>query len=539
MTSPPSEDVGERVFAGRSAAPGLAIGAACLLAGRGAPGDRKAGGPAEELALFEAALGRAGHDLEALIAASDALGADILEFQLSLCGDDDLVDPVRARISAGIPADLAWRERIDAEIAEYRAGDEIMAARAADLCDLRERVLAALGGEVADEAVPDGTILIASDLTPSRFLGLDWSRLAGAVLTNGSATSHVAILARSRGVPMLVDVTPAPDARPGEMAAIDASRGRLILSPSGRTLEALAWEGERERRIAAEAAEAEGRPATTADGRRVAILVNVNAPSDLDGLSPEICDGVGLTRTELLFADGPPDEETQYRAYARILGWAEGRPVTIRTLDAGGDKPVPGVTLDEANPFLGTRGLRLSLRRPEIFRVQLRALARAAALGPLKVMVPMVTLPQEFDAARAALTEAVAELNADGVTHALPVLGMMVEVPAAAMTAGDFDADFYSIGSNDLAQYVLAVARDAPGLSDLTGNGHPAVMELIARTVEAARRRGVEASLCGDLASMPEMAERLIAAGLDTLSVAPASVGRVKLAIAQIGKGVR
>jgi phosphotransferase system enzyme I (PtsI) len=212
--------------------------------------------------------------------------------------------------------------------------------------------------------------------------------------------------------------------------------------------------------------------------------------------------------------------------------------VTIRTLDAGGDKPIPGITIDgERNPFLGVRGLRLSLLRPEPFRVQLRALARAAADGPLKVMVPMVTLPEELAAARDHLDAVLAELASAGVAHARPALGMMVETPAAALTAAAFDADFYSIGSNDLTQYVMAAARDNAATAALARPDSPAVLELIARTVAAGRQRGVEVSLCGDMASRPELLPALLAAGLRSLSVAPAQIGRVKRALAGLRAG--
>ncbi len=233
-----------------------------------------------------------------------------------------------------------------------------------------------------------------------------------------------------------------------------------------------------------------------------------------------------------------PDEETQLAAYRRILAWAEGRPVTVRTLDAGGDKPIRGVTADgETNPFLGVRGVRLSFTRPALFRTQLRALARAAAHGPLKVMVPMVTVPSEVERVRALLAEVIAGLAADGVAHAVPELGMMVEVPAAALTAGSFAVDFYSIGSNDLVQYATACARDNPALIALADPANPAILELIGRTVEAGRRRGVEVSLCGDMASEPAMVPLLLERGLRTLSVAPAQIGRVKLAIAAWRRG--
>jgi phosphotransferase system enzyme I (PtsI) len=269
------------------------------------------------------------------------------------------------------------------------------------------------------------------------------------------------------------------------------------------------------------------------------VLANIDAPALLDALVPEICDGIGLTRTEFLFEGGrQPDEAAQLAFYRRLLVWADGRPVTVRTLDAGGDKPLPGVTLDgETNPFLGVRGLRLSFAKPEIFRVQLRALARAAApgdraVGPLKVMLPMVTAPWELVQARRMLDEEIAALQRAGIACARPALGMMVEVPAAALMAADFDADFYSIGSNDLIQYTAASARDNPAVAALADPQTPAILELIRRVVAAGAARGVEVSLCGEMASRPELVPNLLDCGLGVLSCAPAQIGPVKLAIA-------
>ncbi|HYZ34065.1 MAG TPA: putative PEP-binding protein, partial [Crenalkalicoccus sp.] len=248
-----------------------------------------------------------------------------------------------------------------------------------------------------------------------------------------------------------------------------------------------------------------------------------------------ICDGVGLVRTEFLFRAGAalPEEETQLAAYRRILRWAAGRPVALRTLDAGGDKPIPGLTPEgESNPFLGLRGLRLSLAHPATFRVQLRALARAAAEGPARIMLPMVTRPEELAVAAALLEEEVAALAAAGVAAARPPLGIMVEVPAAALGAARFAVDFYSIGSNDLVQYVMAAGRDIGAVAALQDPADPAVLELIARVAAAGAARGVEVSLCGDAAAEPALVPALLDAGLRAFSVAPRAVGAVKAAIA-------
>jgi phosphotransferase system enzyme I (PtsI) len=250
-----------------------------------------------------------------------------------------------------------------------------------------------------------------------------------------------------------------------------------------------------------------------------------------------LCDGIGLVRTEFLFGEGPdlPDEAAQYAVYRRMLQWAGGRPVTIRTLDAGGDKPIAGLTVDgESNPFLGIRGVRLSLARPDVFRVQLRALLRAACHGTLKLMVPMVTRPAELEAVRTLLNEEFAALGRDGIPAAMPELGMMVEVPAAALAIDCFDAAFYSIGSNDLVQYLTAAGRDIGAVADLADPRHPAVLRLIAAVAAHGRATGREVSLCGDAGGDPSLIPDLLGAGIRTLSVAPGLVGAAKLAIAGV-----
>ena len=232
---------------------------------------------------------------------------------------------------------------------------------------------------------------------------------------------------------------------------------------------------------------------------------------------------------------GLPDEEAQCQAYRRIVVWADGRPVTIRTLNAGGDKPIEGVTMDgESNPFLGVRGIRLSLRNPALFRVQLRALARASVAGDLRIMLPMVTVPAELEAARKLLDETLESLAHDNVPAGRPRLGIMIEVPAAAIAIDQFDADFFSIGSNDLTQYVTAAGRDIGAVADLADPTNPAVLRLIALVVKHGRETGREVSLCGDAGGDPRAIGALLRAGLRSLSVAPGSVGAAKRAIAAV-----
>jgi phosphotransferase system enzyme I (PtsI) len=369
------------------------------------------------------------------------------------------------------------------------------------------------------------------------FLETDWRNGGAIALTAGSPSSHVAMLARARGVPMVVGLGADPF-NGHEDAIVDGEAGVVVLSPDPRYHRVYGVKSaELAQRQQAERAHLD-KPAATADGTKIEVLVNVASVDELAAVDPRTCDGIGLMRTEFLFRDGAPlpDEESQYRAYRRFLEWAEGRPVTIRTLDIGGDKPIRGLTPEgESNPFLGLRGVRLTLAHPQVFRGQLRALARAAMHGNLKVMIPMVTVPAEFSACARLLDETMHELEREGVACARPPLGMMVEVPAAAIAPELFaDAAFFSIGSNDLTQYVTASARDDPNVVALNDPSHPAVMRLIANVASHGNAHGIPVSLCGDMAGEPKHVESLLRAGLRSFSVAPSVLGRVKAAIAAV-----
>ena len=537
------QDAAERVYSGIPASEGLVHGRIFLIRAVSAT-ERSVGAAEEEAVAMRAAVNTARGQFEALMAGEDPLAGEIMEFQLALLEDDNLLNPVFDAIRGGVPAHRAWGDHLDQEIDVYRAGDEeYLAARADDLLDLKTRVMEALYAE-HDHDGPDtvGCILVADDLTPSRFLEIDWTAVAGAATVGGSRTSHVSILARARGVPLIVGLGASlTEIEDGQAAILDAERGHLVLAPTAISMAELSTRLGDRTAMQEHANQALPLPGATATGERVRVLINVDDPGLLDTVNAAHCDGIGLTRTEFLFHRGYlPGEDEQFNVYRRIIEWAAGRPVTIRTLDAGGDKPIPGVTQEgEANPFLGVRGLRLSLRNLEVFRVQLRALARASAFGQVKVMVPMVSVPSEMDEVRGLVRAVVGELASDGVPHAMPELGMMVEVPAAALMAESFAADFYSIGSNDLIQYTMAVARDNPALAHLTHSLNPAVLSLIQSTVDAGRARDVEVSLCGDLASDPASVSVLLSTGLRTLSVSPARIGLVKTAIAEysIGSG--
>ena len=524
-----------RLF-GRSAAPGVAKGVVAVLDAARRPRRKAAGTQAEEALTLQQALSRALAEVEALAGKATGEAADMLGFQVAMLSDEELVGPALERVGAGESAAAAWEAAMEAEIAGYRnAGDDHFSARTADLEDIRDRVLGHLEPGAASAVIPDGSVVVAADLPISRFLAIDWARGGAILLTQGSPTSHVAMLARARGVPMVVGLDGAADAMAGREALVDAATGEVVLDPTEATQAVFAAKADREKTASAASAAFRVRPAVTKDGTRIALNLNAGSADELEGLDPAICDGIGLVRTEILF-HGPgalPDEDAQYQAYRRIVAWADGRPVTIRTLDAGGDKPIKGVTVDgESNPFLGLRGIRLSLRNPALFQIQLRALARAAAHGDLRVMLPMVTVPAELEAGRKLLGEALASLAHDNMPAGRPKLGIMIEVPAAAIAVDQFDADFFSIGSNDLTQYVTAAGRDIGTVADLADPLNPAVLRLIASVARHGRETGREVSLCGDAGGDPRVIGALLRAGLRSLSVAPASVGAAKHAIA-------
>jgi phosphotransferase system enzyme I (PtsI) len=503
--------------------------------------DRPSGSPQQERRALDAAIAAAASALQTLMETSDKDAAEMLEFQVVLLEDDDLTGPVHAAIESGIPAHDAWREVLDREILAYGGGapdDDTFSARASDLADLRDRVLRHLVGDDLDALPDEPSIIFARDLPPSRFLEMDAKVVAGIALGQGSRTSHVSLLARAKGLPLVVGLGAVTEETLAGEAVLDADAGSLTLRPTLATREAAAARSIEEAARTSKIAGLLARPAATADGEPVKVLINVDHPSLLADIDPGHCDGIGLTRTEFLFQDGAASEDVQFDTYRALVEWAGGRPVTIRTLDAGGDKPLPGVTRDgERNPFLGVRGIRLSLRHTDLFKVQLRAMLRAAAVGPVKVMVPMVTVPEELVAVRRLIEEAEAELAGTGAVFERPALGMMVEVPAAALAARDFDADFYSIGSNDLIQYATACARDNGEVADLARPDHPGVICLIEAVAAAARARAVEVSVCGDMASDPNDAVLLLKAGIRVLSVAPAEIGAIKAAIADYWAG--
>jgi phosphoenolpyruvate-protein phosphotransferase (PTS system enzyme I) len=521
------------VLKGISASPGYASGPLFDL-DRPLGAYSPKGSEGAEIVALERAIAFASRQLADLVATTEGEAGEIIEFQLAMIEDDALTAPAFARISKGLTADAAWKTALDAEIAGYERSDEdYFRARAADIRDIRDQVLRALiSGDSA--TAPAGAILYGSDIAPTRFLQTDWSAGGGIALQAGSSASHVAMLARSRGVPMVVGLGTDAKGISGE-ALLDGENGAITFVPSPGDIARF------QASSAAFVARLEtaryflGKPAVTKSGEPVRVQVNIADPSDVERIAIDTCDGVGLMRTEFLFGKVLPDEQTQYLAYRKVLEWADGKPVTIRTVDAGGDKPVPGFTVEESNPFLGLRGIRLALARPEIFRVQIRALLRAAVHGNLKVMFPMIAVPEEYTRAASMFVEEAAALAAASVDHAMPPLGIMVEVPSVAIAPELFsEVAFFSIGSNDLTQYVMAAARDNGTVAALNSVRNPAVLRLIAQVAAFGKANGISVSLCGDAGGDPASIPALLQAGLRDLSVVPAQLAMAKAAIADI-----
>ena len=471
--------------------------------------------------------------------------AAIFDVQRSMLDDAALVKAVDDLIRQNLCAEKAF------EIVMYdwqqqfaRSASPMLRERSGDLKDLEIRVLTILL-DLPDHdpvTVPKGAnaILVTHDLTPSLTVQLDRDAIAAIATDAGTRTSHVAILARSLGIPAIVGLRNAVSQLTGrESAILDGSTGLLAINPSAKDIDAY-----RERARLEEVAEAELKvlakmEAVTADGVRITLRANVDLPEEADLAATSGAEGVGLMRTEFLVVGRAtmPDEEEQYKAYKRVAEAFGGKPVVIRTFDIGGDKLPVGGYPTEPNPFLGWRAIRMCLDEPEIFGTQLRALLRAAVHGDIRIMLPLVVTLDEVHAARKMLDQAAEALTRRKVKFRGDIpLGVMIETPAAAVAADTFvkDVAFFSIGTNDLVQYTLAVDRGNANLATRFTPLHPAVLRLIRRTVEIGKEAKLEVAVCGEMASQPLMVFALIGLGVRQLSVAPRSVPLVKKIVRSI-----
>ncbi len=534
-----------RRLRGLPASPGVAMGPAWWFR-RAVPIPVRAQGEGLEVerARLRAAQDQAAVELAALLEAQRGrLPAEelaIFEAQALMLQDPELMAAVEAELAAGASAEAAWSRAVEAFAAQLAAlPDPYFQARAADVRDIGNRVLRHLVG--ASEALPmpeHPVIVVADDLLPSETVRLDPQRVLAFVTEGGGPTAHAAILARRLGVPAVVAVgAELRTVRDGMRLLVDGEEGWVEVEPEPEAVrqaqvrQAL-WQRER-----AQAEAAAHAPARTRDGVWIEVAANVGSLADAREAFEKGADGIGLLRTEFLYLDraAAPTEEEEITVYRSLLEAMGGRPVVARTLDVGGDKPLPYLPMpSETNPFLGVRGVRLSRRHPELLRRQLRALLRAGAGFPLRVMFPMVSTVEEIRWLREYFEAVRSDLAAEG--HPLPQdlqMGMMVEVPAAALLAEHFLpwVDFFSIGTNDLAQYTLAVDRTNPAVAGMADGLHPAVLRLIRHVTAAAEGTGKWVGVCGELAADLQAVPVLIGLGVQELSVNPVQVPAVKAAV--------
>jgi phosphocarrier protein FPr/phosphocarrier protein len=517
---------------GVMAAPGLAIGPAFHLRPPEVEVDPVGHGVGAETQALAGAIEAVKVRIEAQAEHGGRQHRTILGAHLAFLDDPELAHAAHVLIGDGLSAGAAWRSAVEGYVQMLRGlSDPRLAERVDDLIDLERQVLLALTGALdAAPEIPAGAILLAEDLLPSQLMGLDARQIAGLCTARGGPTSHVAILAAAMNLPAMVAVGAGVAAIPdGAALILDADAGRLDVSPDATLLQAArsALEARIARRVLARAGARED--CRTADGVRIEVLANLASQAGADAAVLAGAEGCGLLRTEFLFMerDQPPGEDEQLACYQAIADALGGRPITIRTLDVGGDKPVGYLAIPaEDNPALGLRGVRASLWRPDILRTQLRALLRVGEAANLKIMVPMVASLAELMAVKAMIAEVRAEL---GVTRPTPI-GVMVETPAAAVTCDLIcvEAEFVSLGTNDLAQYTLAMDRGNPLLAAEVDGLHPAVLRLIAQSAEGARARGRPVSVCGGLASDLTAAPILIGLGVTSLSASPAIIPELK-----------
>jgi phosphocarrier protein FPr len=528
------------MVAGVAASPGLAIGPlyqfqATRIAVTDAPADDADAEKRRLAQALETAREQLGGVYESVKARAGAGEAAIFRAHQALLADADLRAQVHATIDTGHGAAWAWQQAIAERVAEIsKVRDERLAGRAADLHDVGQRVLRALvGTEHGEPHFPDHPVILAADdLTPSHTARLDPRRILGLCTASGGPTSHTAIIARSLGIPAVVGAGPAVlEPADGTPCILDGTGGRLFVDPDAQDVEsARAFQADLRSRRETEL-ETRFHPAILTDGHRVEVSANIGGVAEAEQVLDAGAEGVGLMRSEFLFLgrDSAPTEEEQFQAYAAMARALGGLPLIIRTLDIGGDKAVPYLSLPkEENPFLGVRGVRLCLKMPELFIPQLRAIYRAASEGSVRIMFPMVSTVEELRAARETAERVRKEVGAPEVE-----IGIMVEVPSAVLMAGELarEADFFSIGTNDLTQYVLAMDRMHPTLATQVDGLHPAVLRMIDLTVRAADRAGRWVGVCGGIAGDPVGALVLTGLGVAELSMDLPSVAPVKAAL--------
>lgn len=488
----------------------------------------------EQLAkLYDKALAEAGEDAAMLFEAHQMM-LDDLDFVESIEGmiENDHVNAEAAVSDTG------------AQFAEMFAAmdDSYMQARAADIRDISARVIGILTGEGESGIVSDVPCIVAADdLAPSETVQLDKALILGFITAGGSANSHTAILARTMGIPAIIGAGDALQSEmEGKYAIIDGQTGEAVVEPDDAERERLLKKQAKEKALKELLNQLKGKPNVTKDGRNVMVYCNIGSPADIDAVLQNDGGGIGLFRSEFLYLQGSdyPTEDEQFEAYKTVAERMGGRRVIIRTLDIGADKQADYFHLDkEENPAMGLRAIRICLTRPEVFRTQLRALYRASAYGKIAIMFPMITSVWEVQEIKRICRNIRAELAEEGVPMADKVeLGIMIETPAAVMMSAELahEVDFFSVGTNDLTQYTLAVDRQGVGLDRFFDAHHPAVLRMLRMAAENAHKAGIWIGICGELGADAELIETFLSMGIDELSVSPSAVLPLRSAIRSI-----
>jgi phosphoenolpyruvate-protein phosphotransferase len=535
---------------GVAASEGVAVGPAFVHVPRELKPERESiskDAVEEELGRFQSAVETVTRKLsetaERLREGGSESEAGIFEAHVEMAEDPEFQSDVEERVR-DLTSPEAAVISVGEEYASMFAGmeDEYMAARADDVRDVASQIAAELmgGGATGLESLAEPSVILAVNLAPSDTARIPKGMGLGFLISEGSKTSHVSIMARSMGIPAVVGVgSELGEALDAEVVALDGGEGYAIVDPDPQTLSTFE---DKQKQMAAEAAlleEYKHLEARTSDGRRIEVSANIGSAKDAEEALSWGAEGVGLFRTEFLFMERAelPSEEEQYEVYREVAETFGDKPVIIRTLDVGGDKDLPGVEQPaEENPFLGWRGIRMSLDTPELFKPQMRALLRAATHGNLKVMFPMIADIEEVRAAKEHLEEARRELESEGKEVGELEVGIMVETPAAAIRASEIapEVSFFSIGTNDLVQYTLAADRGNERLRHLQSADHPAVLALIGTTCEAAREAGIWVGVCGEAAGDPALIPDLVELGVTELSMSAPSIPRAKKIISEL-----
>ncbi len=530
---------------GIAAAPGVARGPSYpLMRGMAIVACEKVSDPEAEIRRLEAALGatreviaKLRDDVARKLNESEA---SIFDAHLLVLEDVALIDDVSKEIRrSGFNVEFCFQEVAQRYIEIFeKMDDDFLRERASDIRDVTGRVLDQLLGTEPERVgrAAQSHVVAARDLTPSDTAGLHDGGVLAFVTEEGGRTSHSAIMARSLDVPAVVGVKGLMEAvQEGDIVLVDGESGLIILNPTPETVEGYRDKEQairnRRDRVMREVA----LPDLTSDGAAFELLANIGDPAEMEDALGYCARGVGLYRTENLYLrlDSWPSEEVQYEEYAAVIRQARGRPVTFRTLDLGGDKRL-GDLADEANPFMGYRAVRLCLERPDVFRPQLRAIIRSAALGPVQVMFPMISGVEELRRAKEIFRDVETELAREGIRPAAPIrLGAMIEIPSAAAVADELaiESDFFSVGTNDLVQYLLAVDRGNQRVAALYDPCHPAVIRTLMQIFRSAQRRGIAVSVCGELGGDPLWAPLLVGLGVQELSMAPAALAEVRFVL--------